>query len=382
MAFIIMRGTQERTDWSTNLQDKLTHELQDADKSALMRKHGAPIIPFLDGLPTRRGRHLGFALGWAAVHDRVSAYLKTSCPPGVPVVVSGHSLGGALALIGALELKRDGHNVAAVITFGAPQAGNDDFSREYAAAGLSERTILFEAQGDTVPRILRRWYYRLHRGAQQRIMSFVAANAAAAPSSRYAVAGTPWLFDAQPALSGTEVTGAIRNIIDGRERAEKEKAKAARKTQETAPVSTASSSGPGSTAATPPAQSSGPAQETGGSGGKAGLIVVGVIVALFLVLFLWLFVRSKLSAHAIADRYALFLSTLAYQRIRFLRAQEPGNAADKLALADKDLSRYLRFIRAEDAENRPVRLHGKLYSETFSDPKNVAAFFSDPRNII
>jgi Lipase (class 3) len=226
MAFVIMRGTEKGSDWTTNLQHQLTDELQTPRRQKLgkelKKQHGDKILPLLDGLAAKPGRHLGFAIGWAAVHDEIAAHLQEHCPPGMPVVLGGHSLGGALALIGALELKRTGHDIAAVITFGAPQAGNDAFSREYAAEGLSVRTVLFEAQGDSVPRLLRRWYYRLHSSLRSRLVGFLTAGTEAVPRARYAVTGNPWTFLAQPALSAREVKDAVKSILDARERRAKE----------------------------------------------------------------------------------------------------------------------------------------------------------------
>ena len=95
---------------------------------------------------------------------------------------------------------------------------------------------------------------------------------------------------------------------------------------------------------------------------------------------MWLVVRSKLSAHAIIERYALFLSTLSYQHIRALRAAEPGTDAERLGRANDDLDRYLRFIRGEGryiakakATDLPVRLAPDL---------DLATFLSEPKNII
>jgi hypothetical protein len=108
--------------------------------------------------------------------------------------------------------------------------------------------------------------------------------------------------------------------------------------------------------------------------------IIGGILVLVLVLIVWLFVRSKLAAHAIIDRYALFLSTLSYQRIRALRALDPGTPSDRLKLANDDLSRYLRFIRGDGAyiakakaTDLPVRLEADL---------DLATFLSEPKNII
>lgn len=399
MAFVIMRGTEKGTDWTTNLQHQLTDELRTPRREklakVLRKRHGADRVEaLLNGLAAKPGRHLGFAVGWAAVHDQVLGYLEEHCPPGMPVVLGGHSLGGALALIGALELKRAGQNIAAVITFGAPQAGNEAFSREYAAEGLSARTVLFEAQGDSVPRLLRRWYYRLGSGLQSRFAGLLTPGTEAIPRA-YAVTGNPWTFLAQPALSAREVKDAVKHILDARAQRAKEeeerKAKAgspvsatnAAETPATSAAPTSTSQAPAPTPTSTPTQGTGappPPQGTGNSGAQAGWVVGAMLVMVLLLLTLWLFVRSKRSAHAIVERYALFLSTLSYQHIRALRAGEPLPAADRLSLANDDLSRYLRFIRGQGpyidrakAADLPVRLEPDL---------DLATFLSEPKNII
>lgn len=402
MAFVIMRGTENKSDWKINLQAQFTDELQAQGKwrtwkkwrlvRRLKKRHGANVAAHLLALEAKPGRHLGFAIGWAAVHDKISAHLKTLFPPGVPVVLAGHSLGGALALIGATELKRAGHNIEAVITFGAPQAGNEVFTKEYEAAELRERTVLFEAQGDSVPRVMRRWYYRLHRSLRARVDKFAAARAMAVPSAQFAMVGNAWMFAAQPALSATEVAGAIRAIIDAKARKEKEAAEqeakdeAARAAKDAAaPAATTSPAASTDTAHPPQTLAQTPAADkAAGSGNdKLAWLIVGGVLGLFLLLFLWLFVRGKLSAHAVIDRYALYLSTLSYQHIRALRAAEPGAVADKLELANADLGRYMRFIRSDHgnasfiskakASDLPVRLKSDL---------DLATFLQDQKNII
>jgi pimeloyl-ACP methyl ester carboxylesterase len=391
MAFVIMRGTEKGTDWTTNLQHQLTDELRTPRREklakVLRKRHRADMVEaLLNGLAAKPGRHLGFSVGWAAVHDQILGYLEEHCPPGMPVVLGGHSLGGALALIGALELKRAGQNIAAVITFGAPQAGNEAFSREYAAEGLSARTVLFEAQGDSVPRLLRRWYYRLGSGLQSRFAGLLTPGTEVIPRA-YAVTGTPWTFLAQPALSAREVKDAVKHILDARAQRAKEdeerKAKASAASATDAAERPSTSAAPTSQPpASTPTQSTGatPPQGAGSSGAQAGWVVVVAVLVMVLLLTLWLFVRSKRSAHAIIERYALFLSTLSYQHIRALRADEPFPAADRLSLANDDLTRYLRFIRGEGAyidkakaADLPVRLDPDL---------DLATFLSEPKNII
>jgi len=58
---------------------------------------------------------------------------------------------------------------------------------------------------------------------------------------------------------------------------------------------------------------------SGGANEHAALII-GSVIAVFVMVFLLIFVRYKLRSHAISESYALYLSTLSYQRIRSLRA--------------------------------------------------------------
>jgi hypothetical protein len=196
---------------------------------------------------------------------------------------------------------------------------------------------------------------------------------------------------AQPALSAGEVKDFLDAKAQRAREEEERKAKAERerkaKEQSQAGATPAAATGAPASATAPqpsaPAQGAGqaPSGQTGGAPEVPGSVlgwIIGGIAVLVLLLIVWVFVRSKLAAHAIVDRYALFLSTLSYQHIRALRAGEPGAAADRLRLANEDLTRYLRFIRGEGAyiakaANLPVRLEPDL---------DLAAYLSEPRNII
>ncbi len=69
-----------------------------------------------------------------------------------PLFVFGHSLGGALAILAALELNKQGFSIAQVITFGAPRVGNKNFARLYDSV-LRPRTFRIVNQNDIVPRL-------------------------------------------------------------------------------------------------------------------------------------------------------------------------------------------------------------------------------------
>lgn len=398
IAFIVMRGTQSRADWRVNLNDKFTDNLRKHDQAfvdRLVRKHGEGTAAVLGNLEQRPGRHLGFAIAWAAVHSDVVSWLQ-AFPEDVPVVLTGHSLGGALAVIGAAELAMIGRNVAGVVTFGAPLVGNEAFQREYQNMGLAARTARFEAQGDSVPRIMRRLYYRLGRGVQQRISLLVEPAATVNVSNKYQPAGSALLFAGQPMLTASDVAAAIRGILAERERAqrsmeERPKNFGTEKSKSSPASNQTDKSVPTSSPDAPVGKPAGHNTTTLTPSDAVFWAIIGFVVFMLVVVPLLLIVRSKLASHSVLDRYALFMSTLSYQWIRSLRANESGTLEERLSRADADLKKYLHFIRGDDGadgsyfgdkkfskpvvRDLPVRIDPKL---------DLVTFLSEPggRNII
>lgn len=413
MAFIVMRGSEKVAgDWDVNLNAGLTDLLGSEDSRVverLVKRHkvGADHVREVEKLMTHLrsfpGTHVGFALAWSAVLDQINDFLKT-IDGRVPVVLAGHSLGGALATLGAFDLQRSGRDVAAIVTFGAPQVGNEAFAKAYSVPtnggfSLADKTVRFVADGDSVPRIMRRWYYRLSKELQELIISLSRPASLPNPDLQFADIGGRLTFGAQPALSAEEVNRTIRAIIEAREKQKREaeeKDKKDKKPNE--PVK--ANSGNGAATSTSPGVSGGggapqnsenSGQASTKGGGQAGaddqskyVIYIFATIAAFIVLvFLWLFVRSKLASHAITERYALFLSTLSYQKIRSLHDDPAVSAQDRLKQANSDLERYLRFVRGETNANAgffaksgignlPVRLTADLDLATFtSEAKNI-----------
>lgn len=85
---------------------------------------------------TAAGIHEGFARGVAAVWDAIGAALRKA-PPASGIYVTGHSLGGALAVVLAERLLREqavpAERLLGVYTFGMPRAGNSEFAGAYEA---------------------------------------------------------------------------------------------------------------------------------------------------------------------------------------------------------------------------------------------------------
>jgi hypothetical protein len=120
-------------------------------------------MALVDGLPFGiPGKiHEGFAKslanlweapGGLASHLERMAWAHTE---GRPLLVTGHSKGGALALLAAMKLANLGAaelTPAAVVSFGAPRAGNASFAAAYQAV-MGDRTWRVEYRDDLVPHL-------------------------------------------------------------------------------------------------------------------------------------------------------------------------------------------------------------------------------------
>jgi lipase (class 3) len=95
--------------------------------------------------------HQGFADAVEAVWPKIKTTIE-SRPAGQPLFFTGHSLGGALALIAAERALRESRIQAmAVYTFGGPRVGGQTFFDRYAPLG--ERTFRLVNGGDIVPTV-------------------------------------------------------------------------------------------------------------------------------------------------------------------------------------------------------------------------------------
>lgn len=136
---IVFPGTASARDWLTDLQVRKV-------------QWGSTLN---SPLSTKPKVHRGFANAYAAVREGILHII----PPGANLVITGHSLGGALATLCAEDLN-DLHPIDSVITFGSPRVGNGPFARRYNDQ-LAEITARIVNSNDPIPHIP--WIFGTYR---------------------------------------------------------------------------------------------------------------------------------------------------------------------------------------------------------------------------
>lgn len=397
MAFIVMRGSWEEGDWDTNFLDTMTSDLEKlGDKfivpNANLKKLELPSADRIRELvvdTNAPGRHLGFTIAWGAVRPQIEAWIaENKFADDMPYVFAGHSLGGALAKLGAYEFASAFHgtrarNVAAVVTFGAPTVGNAAFAEDYNHR-LGPRTVRIEATADIVPVVMRRWYYRLDQTRRELLRKGLVVSELWDAQKRFTHVGPGWRFSQTPPLSKGEFHDAVRAFHQEEERKRQEEQK---KREEAAkqpdlsgraptsginkePASPTQPAAAGSTtvAEQPPSPSQDEIVRYAVIAGIGALVLAAAGIVVWV--FVYFFKKRKIAVHAIMEHYALYLSTLSYQHIRSLRAGD-------LERANEDLKHYLWLIRGDNnAEDFYVRRKMRDLPMPLEPDYEVASYIS------
>lgn len=127
---IAFRGTQEPGDILTDISVTLEPFLSSEKHSLLV--------------------HRGFKTGANAVWRHVQTAALRAQQKGKPLILAGHSLGGAVALLSAILLEKSNLKVHTVWTFGAPKVGDNSFFN-YAKNNLAERWQRINQDSDPIP---------------------------------------------------------------------------------------------------------------------------------------------------------------------------------------------------------------------------------------
>lgn len=147
-AFMVLafRGSQEPQDWMTNLATQL--------RNFTLQEDG------VTALSSYKGRvHTGFFLAWAIIEKSVLAQIRKwreeqtiAGKPALPLYVTGHSLGGALATMATAALVESEIDVAGLYTFGQPRVGDRTFVRQLSASTCG-KVFRFVNHNDIVPHV-------------------------------------------------------------------------------------------------------------------------------------------------------------------------------------------------------------------------------------
>ncbi|MBE9159429.1 lipase family protein [Nodosilinea sp. LEGE 06152] len=134
---LVFKGTQQLSDWKTNLKIRLKAFTILADQEA---------VP-----PTGRV-HRGFVDAWQSVERQVVYYLRKWSTPETKLWVTGHSLGGALAAVATISLETQGLPVSGLYTFGQPRVADWKLVN-YMNSRMGNRIIRYVNNNDIVPLI-------------------------------------------------------------------------------------------------------------------------------------------------------------------------------------------------------------------------------------
>lgn len=122
---VVFRGTDERADWLVNL-----------DRTTIQTEEG-PI-------------HRGFFNAYGTLRDKIAGAVTAA--KAKHVWVTGHSLGGALAVVCAADLIENDIEIRGVITFGQPMVARRELVR-YLDTLLLRRLAHYVNEADVVPRL-------------------------------------------------------------------------------------------------------------------------------------------------------------------------------------------------------------------------------------
>ena len=134
-----------------------------ADRPALVAFAGTRNVRDLlyDDLDVRRAPwpdpastvHGGFARRTSVLLRRLEPLLV----PTEPLLIAGHSMGGACAVLAAWQLSQSGHEILAVHTFGMPRMASRGFVKQYAQSGLAQNSTHYATPRDPIVHTLRTW---------------------------------------------------------------------------------------------------------------------------------------------------------------------------------------------------------------------------------
>lgn len=125
---IVFRGSESQDDWKTDFDT--TQERAEFDQRVIKGEIVAQqdkVYPYSGASSSGALMHRGFVNAYFSVRDRIHEYIANHTISSV--TTTGHSLGGALATLCAVDVQYNFSDKVTidVYTYGAPKVGNDGF---------------------------------------------------------------------------------------------------------------------------------------------------------------------------------------------------------------------------------------------------------------
>jgi pimeloyl-ACP methyl ester carboxylesterase len=111
------------------------------------------LAEYKKGAPVSMQIHTGFLKQYLAIRDTLMKALQKH-EDADEIVITGHSLGGALATLAALDLNRQGIHKISTVTFGAPRVGDQLFADLFETLDTSNQSFRIFKDRDPIPQIL------------------------------------------------------------------------------------------------------------------------------------------------------------------------------------------------------------------------------------
>lgn len=129
---IVFRGSDSSFDWETNFDTQ--QERAEFDQQIIREEIVAEqeqVYPYPQPSSSNALMHRGFVRAYFSIRDQIHEYVNNH--EITSVTTTGHSLGGALATLCAVDIQYNFENKVSIeaYTFGAPKVGNDGFRESF-----------------------------------------------------------------------------------------------------------------------------------------------------------------------------------------------------------------------------------------------------------
>lgn len=148
---VAFRGTLNTRDAMNALDVKLCGVAVDGNKWATTT-YNLKLTEQEKDAPVSMRIHKGFLRQYLAIRKTLMEALQGHEDD--EIVITGHSLGGALASLAALDLNSAGYKMVYMVTFGAPRVGDQLFAERFEAADSNCTSFRIFKDRDPIPQIL------------------------------------------------------------------------------------------------------------------------------------------------------------------------------------------------------------------------------------